>query len=1164
MNQNNNNNNNNNGPRAAGARAKPAAKAAANRGPPQVGGRGRGQPIGGRQGGQRPPGGGQPAGAVPPPQQQQGAAAVPAVRIAPVINDLQTSLNRYHFSKPTKDPLKLLALQEELSLPNKVSWRNEFKNHPASAFYRDVATWMLLKTQFLPLYNNAARPVNVLLPYGSPRESAAFQYSNRFQLPHRINAYVEGQLYPGDENNPRNPVPQGQPVDFCLITDVYHLTRTEIVQWSQRVNGAGAGTVWIILHDFTGEGGVELPEEREGIWYKENGLVHYRASVHDTMYTPHPDSAFLFQKHFIEGGNSYTIKHFRKVGNMYILSITPSVGGARDERPHTVTPSNLLSQPPIHMSIFERLRTLPLPMLWHYKPKELKVWDLGVKNIQFGAAISSFNWAVASSTVKTELDRCPSWRLFSQVYTDYAVEVFEDTVAYYYYGRLKEHAWKLSLFHSLTYGDQKTIASVRAGTQPDPWYYNVWLWRVAFLWLFSKIGVDITKKMIAYTAKVASASEGLVDDALIIPKVTLELGSLVTRSSLKFIREFVSRKMQLSPLPDNPVYCYIGPLLEEVVKSYVPETALALSLLESHTFPEFLGRSVIHVGLSLLPLHIAVPCHYLINYLSRQSFHYQKQWIDLYNQQVRFQPPDGVYPLPVGQQLNSAEFLGRFPQKTKLETPGYFPDLPLEEGVLSPGVHPIMPVFNLPFKPRRNARNLQASLLRIASPPFEVNKEWPGWAAAEWAVAHIWFVELTGQFTVQDYINSIDDSRKRLRAQNALSQVERGDHLKFLCSVHTKTDETLFLKEVVDEEGNTVTTIVPRAIINIDPKIQNIVQPTVMEMTYKLKTREWWYTPKRIKSQTGRVVEFFVFYAAGAAFDKIAEAFTFACQQEAWVFFQAGDDNMFKTPDGRWFEGDYSKFDQTQTECAARFERTVHRVSAMPVKVSDLLHEQFTQSYIAEHKDYKIKRGTRCGRATGGGNTSLGNTIVGASAIITCLLYYECGTDNLPVTMSKMFGMVLKLRETLYPTFLKGWFVPSALGFVWMPLPSMILKVGKVLTDPKKITGIKDPQEAVALTARSVALSFGSVPIEYPILGPFLYKMTQFSDKEPVDVPFLEGRAIEYGVNNRSAVLAMISYRYELEETTVIEIENLISSVTILPSLLVHPAFLALERADYA
>jgi hypothetical protein len=166
-------------------------------------------------------------------------------------------------------------------------------------------------------------------------------------------------------------------------------------------------------------------------------------------------------------------------------------------------------------------------------------------------------------------------------------------------------------------------------------------------------------------------------------------------------------------------------------------------------------------------------------------------------------------------------------------------------------------------------------------------------------------------------------------------------------------------------------------------------------------------------------------------------------------------------------------------------------------------------------------------------------------------------------------------------TFLKGWWVIKAepldeFDVHWVNLPSLILKLGKVLSDP--VTSCrgrtKDPLTARYLLARGMWSSNKGIDPAYPILGPYLQQLElitrdRAAGREVCNLENKEYRMFSGTANgsyvaiNREEALSSICHRYGTTVAEVEEVEALIRKIDRIPCYVNHPLFNKLAQTDY-
>lgn len=187
---------------------------------------------------------------------------------------------------------------------------------------------------------------------------------------------------------------------------------------------------------------------------------------------------------------------------------------------------------------------------------------------------------------------------------------------------------------------------------------------------------------------------------------------------------------------------------------------------------------------------------------------------------------------------------------------------------------------------------------------------------------------------------------------------------------------------------------------------------------------------------------------------------------------------------------------------------------------------------------------------------------------------------NLPVKQLEL-GFQSKFlmdNSLLGKTFLKGAFflMKNQEEFKWLPLPSQILKVGKIMTDPAIIFKHVKEEQARVLGAVGMAKGLGTVPPNYPILGPFLemylrigYRMFGNTD-EYFDEDNIRYFKDDHKMQITERFLIDLDYaysfmlaRYDLSREEIEDFHSICRGVTHLPVVINHPVLTRLE-VDYA
>jgi len=263
-------------------------------------------------------------------------------------------------------------------------------------------------------------------------------------------------------------------------------------------------------------------------------------------------------------------------------------------------------------------------------------------------------------------------------------------------------------------------------------------------------------------------------------------------------------------------------------------------------------------------------------------------------------------------------------------------------------------------------------------------------------------------------------------------------------------------------------------------------------------------------------------------------------------------------------ENDFSKFDRTEGVHALISEFRVLTIMGCPFDVLVYLSESF--SATPKYKNRKLEIKYSCPmpvqRATGGPDTTCGNSFVNMISVVDSLV--ESHFENLEQDQRQL-GLLPKLKifhDIGSATFLKGWWVNGK----WLPLPSQVLKLGKLLTNPTVIFKKTSKLTAWAKIAKAMALGVGSVPDTYPILGPLLkrYKTLTTLDveayREREHKVFIDPTPFEE--DDREQAISMIMQRYLCERVDIVQLE-IIYETAPFPSVIFHPLLKRLGDTDY-
>jgi hypothetical protein len=171
------------------------------------------------------------------------------------------------------------------------------------------------------------------------------------------------------------------------------------------------------------------------------------------------------------------------------------------------------------------------------------------------------------------------------------------------------------------------------------------------------------------------------------------------------------------------------------------------------------------------------------------------------------------------------------------------------------------------------------------------------------------------------------------------------------------------------------------------------------------------------------------------------------------------------------------------------------------------------------------------------------------------------------------YDLGLKLKEQAHArledaTFLKGWFIAARehAGVVWAPLPSQVLKISKTLRDPRLFSPVREHVDGLKKFAYAMGRSMGTIPRDYPILGPFLAMYDRLGSKTSMVVSASEDQWFKptlFGSVDRASAAKSICYRYDITYTDIERVEALFAKIEQLPCLMADPVFDRFAEVDY-
>lgn len=445
----------------------------------------------------------------------------------------------------------------------------------------------------------------------------------------------------------------------------------------------------------------------------------------------------------------------------------------------------------------------------------------------------------------------------------------------------------------------------------------------------------------------------------------------------------------------------------------------------------------------------------------------------------------------------------------------------------------------------------------------QVHKQWR-------EVVHYPFQPPLADITFLEAISKMDRS-KWLRLYNADRRCTLyGSKDSERCSASVKHNEVLWAKPAP-------LVVKPRCITQLEAETLARTAVINKQMAQHLHDIMCPGNVYYVPHYTGATIAVTYIFASGYTAADLNLAFARMLASPDITFYMvSGDDNLLKygsNPAGLVGigEGDFRMYDSTQTEDALKESYDEMVAAGVDPEVARLECDISGQNYaiILITKDIKIRIVFVSGwqRRSGDGATTWGNS--GINSKSGNHYVHNMGRKTFTECCAEL-GLDLKFKLHSDPgkvTFLKGWFCVDTDGaYHWLPLPSMILKLGKLLRHPSDIFPGVPVDEAYRKALYAMASSPGYIPFEYPLLGPFIAMMKRVGIENDI---VLEHKKHRISVNYFSTPLnvedmtSKICERYDLEPYEIDDFHLLLDSVVSLPVLLVSPVTEKLG-SDYA
>lgn len=654
---------------------------------------------------------------------------------------------------------------------------------------------------------------------------------------------------------------------------------------------------------------------------------------------------------------------------------------------------------------------------------------------------------------------------------------------------------------------------------------------------------------------------------------------------------------------------YVSPLVEELIKFTSPATGLAMASFEfwmNYNFSGSFSYSAPALGMHLFTLALYASnrslktlCQGLALHIGYNHFAYMTQGLDtsVYNEFEQIYKQGETYvstvsawsPIPPGTKLPSfSSFVGQISQlrgkvsfllQGKSVSYGSAMVALSEFPVAQTFIYPVLITSALMFSPSKTPANLMnAVVFRIHNDPF-VNSDpapqrWALWDNLTTSMVKQSLFDHTPEEVCTIEQAAREMGKKGERILRAHLADERGEHLTLYKKINVKCDETIPMKMVGGQ-----TMLKPRAIVDLHP-------------AYHSRTTQWSraladclhniWNENQLHEFNG--IPVCIIFCSGYNGRRLTTLSSRLNDSTHVTILVSGDDTLISlgplSYSGiRFIEWDASMFDQSQDQGPLYYGMN-NWMAAMgaPKEYITLLQNICAKPYRAYVGELEIRGKPGWQMSTGITATTILNSVNSACAAIYCMSM----KFKDPALCGRKLGFTLKIKtqDELYKcTFLKGWWLPDPDGHDnWVVLPSLAIKLGKIMNDPVTITRVTrhgkavrfDSVKAVRIVAKGLSLSYGHVPTDYPIFGSLLKRLGELGLWHKVlERTNILSEAHQYKTMpdvlklDRDFCEKAICERYNLELSDLRRADQLIAKVTVLPAFLCDPVFERLREVDY-
>lgn len=487
------------------------------------------------------------------------------------------------------------------------------------------------------------------------------------------------------------------------------------------------------------------------------------------------------------------------------------------------------------------------------------------------------------------------------------------------------------------------------------------------------------------------------------------------------------------------------------------------------------------------------------------------------------------------------------------------------------GIYPILAPVNLMHRPSTSLKNLLIALTtRVFNNPYPEITTKQEWELEEAKRLVLWQNLISRRLQVyptmyQDrytFAQALEKmpTAKRLRLQTAQDNLVAYGLYHQTKSVSVKHDELLAVKN---------NNIKIRAITQFPPEylaLNTTYCHSLADVLHELYSPDVEYIVFNLNPTLPPVIVTWVF-ASGFTQEQLSNlGQQMKDNQDKVIYVVAGDDCVVSWGPlskyyGKFGEGDFTAYDHTQGKGPMYADVVKFEHMGIPAEFTKRKDEGTKSPITVRGKtktfSFKIQADAGIQMPTGDGCTT--NVNSGHNIDVGHGYVEEAGSGRTISEIAYSYGFVVKWvshEDFGQCTFLKGWWVQSSVGQLWLPLPSLVLKNGKLLTDPLVVAKTKNYDQAYKICAYALATSTGNIPRSYPIAGVFLDKLKRLGIANNLTLGTRYKAQCDMEADlNVDSINTQIFERYGIHQEEIQIFENLVEQVNELPTVISHPIY---------